>query len=282
MTRLSPWWLVVLGVLALPGCTRRIEASSSQPRDTFHQQLFDELLAKYPNLTYRQLSDLTPQRAYLEQLSFDPAQAKFYHETVLRMELTDAEQEMLRRQGLVSVDHNQHCSFGSAYLAVYSHDLPVLVTSDSVLYAMHRSYDDILMELEQKVFIDALDEILGKCHDQLARSAPNSTAAENFQDVDVYLTVARNLLQGAGGPAKAESQPLDVWSGNLLVVSKLGQDETVKTILRLIQSRVLQDPRKGQGTSLFGGLRAVDYSQFQPRGHYLKTVPLCRYFRTMM
>jgi hypothetical protein len=281
MTRLSPWWLVLLSVLALPGCTRKVQANV-QPRNTFHQQLFDQLLAQYPNLTYHQLSDLTPQRTYLEQLSFDPAQAKFYDQAIKGLQLTESEQEMLRHQGLVSVDHGRLSSFGSAYLAIYSQDLPVLVTSDSILHAMHRSYDDILMELEQKFFIEALDEILSKCHNQLTLSAPNSAAAENFQDVDVYLTVARNLLQGAGGPAKAESQPEDVWSGNLLVASKLGQDDSVKTILGFVQSHILQDPNKGQGTLLFGGLRAIDYSQFQPRGHYLKTAQLCRYFRTMM
>jgi hypothetical protein len=72
------------------------------------------------------------------------------------------------------------------------------------------------------------------------------------------------------------------WSGNVLVASKLRQDEAVKAILGLVQSRILQDPLKGEGMPLFGGLRAIDYSQFQPRGHYLKTVPLCCYFRTMM
>ena len=40
-------------------------------------------------------------------------------------------------------------SFGSLYYAVYTNDLPVLITTDSILHAMHRTYDDILMELEQ-------------------------------------------------------------------------------------------------------------------------------------
>ena len=43
-----------------------------------------------------------------------------------------------------------------------------------------------------------------------------------------------------------------------------------------------RSPLQGEFTHIYGGKRAIDYSQFQPRGHYLKTVPLSRYFRTMM
>ena len=45
---------------------------------------------------------------------------------------------------------------------------------------------------------------------------------------------------------------------------------------------MLQSPLEGEVTHIYGGTRAIDYSQFKPRGHYLKSVPLSRYFRTMM
>ena len=135
------------------------------------QQRFDELLAKHPDLTYRQLLDETPKRNYIEHLSFDPAQAKFYDQAVRRLQLTEAERELLQKHGFVSVDHSQRYSFGSLYYAVYTSDLPVLVTTDSILHAMHRTYDDLLMEMEETFFTGALDEVLEKCHDELGRSA---------------------------------------------------------------------------------------------------------------
>ena len=73
---------------------------------------------------------------------------------------------------------------------------------------------------------------------------------------------------------------MDEWDGNLLVGSTLGQDEDVKRILNFVQSLKLQSPQTG--TEIYGGKRAIDYSQFQPRGHYLKTAALARYFRAMM
>jgi hypothetical protein len=59
------------------------------------------------------------------------------------------------------------------------------------------------------------------------------------------------------------------------------QDLQVQDILDLVQSLTLQDPLK-RVTPIYGGQRAIDYSQFQPRGHYTKSAALKRYFRTMM
>ena len=275
--------LLLIGAATSSGCAERSSAEST-PRVSVHERQFEDLVAKYPDLTYRQLADETPKRDYLEHLSFDPTKAKFYDETVKRLQLTDAEQVLLRTKGFVSVDHDQRYSFGSLYFAVYSNDLPVLITTDSILHAMHRSYDDILMELEQTVLTDALNEILGKCHDLLASSAPNwGTTATNYRDVDLYLTVARNLLQGAGAPPGPSNRPrADSWNGELFVHSRLEQDREAMQILDFVQSLKLQSPLTGGVTQIYGGERAIDYSQFKPRGHYAKTTLLARYFRAMM
>jgi hypothetical protein len=200
------------------------------------------------------------------------------------LQLTEEEQSILRSQGFVSVDAGQRYSFGSLYYSIYTHDLPVLVTTDSVLHAMHRTYDDLLKEMEEQVFTDILADVLRKCHDALATSATNwGTTAANYRDVDLYLTVARNLLAGAGATAVPTARPgVDEWDGSVLVHSQLDQDEEVKKVLNLVQSLKLQDPMLGEVTRIYGGARAIDYSQFKPRGHYLKTTALSRYFRTMM
>jgi hypothetical protein len=281
-TRALPALLLILSCVA-SGCAERSKAEPAPPAPSREQQ-FDELVARYSDLTFRQLSDDAPKRAYVKQLSFDPAEAQYYDETVERLQLTDAEQELLGTHGFVSVDQGQQYSFGSLYFAVYSSDLPVLVTTDSILHAMHRTYDDLLMEMEQTFLTDALDEVLSKCHALVASEAPSwGSAATNYKDVDLYLTVARNLLRGAGAPTGPRIHPaIDAWDGSLLVSSKLDQDDEVKKLLVLVQSLELQSAMENEFTHIYGGRRAIDYSQFKPRGHYAKTAPLARYFRTMM
>jgi hypothetical protein len=265
------------------GCAERSKAESAS-HVSVRQQRFDDLLAKYPDLTFQQLAEQTPKRKYLDRLSFDPAKIKFYDETVKRLQLTAAEEEILHKQGFVSVDHDQRYSFGSAYFAVYTNDLPVFVTTDSILHAMHSMYDDMLKEMEETFFTDALDEVLSKCLEELAKSASTwGTTAANYRDVDLYLTVARNLLAGAGAPAVPTMRPgRDEWDGELLVKSRLDQDQEAKKILGFVQSLKLQSGSGADVTEIYGGRRPIDYSQFKPRGHYSKSTALSRYFRAMM
>ncbi len=282
MNRLATLILFAIGMSPSSGCGEGVQAEPL-PRVFAPEHDFDAILRKHPDLTFQQLMEQAPKREYLKRLTFDPATVQFYEKAVKELQLNESEQEKLRRLGFVSVDHDQRYSFGSMYYAVYTRDLPVLVTTDSILHAMHQTYDDMLKELEQKYFTAALDEVLNKCHEELAGAAASvGKVADNYRDVDLYLAVARNLLRGAGAPAGRIHSAADAWNGALLVPSKLGQDQQVEAILELIQSLTLQNPLQNEFTLIYGGRRTIDYSQFQPRGHYAKSTALKRYFRTMM
>jgi hypothetical protein len=285
MARWIVWGLLLLSVCAASGCAETSTAATAPPAPSPREQRFDHLVKKHARLTHADLVDRTPQRPFLERLSFDPADAKFYDQTVASLKLTDAEQDMLRSQGFVSVDHQQRYSFGSLYYAVYTSDLPVLVTTDSILHAMHRTYDDLLMELEETLFTVAIGEALQRCHERLASTAPDGGAlADNCRDVDLYLTVARNLLKASGGPPPDDRrEPADdIWYGELLVPSLLDQDAEAMHLLKLVQSLKMQTGDGNDVTEIYGGRRPIDYSQFRPRGHYAKRASLARYFRAMM
>lgn len=158
MVRIVCLILIVSVACPLCGCVESINAEPTA-QVSVEERRFDDLIRNYPDMTYRQLADEAPNREYVNKLSFDPAEAKYYDETVQRLQLNDSERELLRKNGFVSIDHGQRYSFGSLYFAVYSNDLPVLITTDSILHAMHSTYDDILMEIEQTLFTDALGEV---------------------------------------------------------------------------------------------------------------------------
>src|SRR5205814_110731 len=82
--------------------------------------------------------------------------------------------------------------------------------------------------------------------------------ADSVTDADYFLGVARSLLAGGA------------------VGTYLGQDGRVNETLRACDALRLQQ------FDLFGRERAVDFSQFKPRGHYEKSEALRRYFRAMM
>src|SRR5262249_24722526 len=166
---------------------------------------------------------------------------------------------LFTQNGFVSVDQKVRHSFASAYYQIYARDLPVLVTSDSIMHALHRSYDDVLMELEQTLFTWTVGEILSDCHKSLAEKAAANKAdalKANYRDADLYLTVARNLLAGAGAVDADEG-----WNGGLLIPSLLGSDEEALAPIKDIQSLKLQRPMIDEPTRIYGGERYFDYSQ---------------------
>ena len=216
-------------------------------------------------MTYGELHNARHQkRQYIEGLSFDPTDSTYFDRIREKLKLTEEEVDIFRRHGFVSVDHLQRHSFGSAYYQIYSGDLPVLVTTDSILNALHQSFDSLLLELEMYLLIPALADVLQGCHETLsARPAPEGMS-ESYQDVDLYLTAARNLL--ASGNRRQRNQP----AGSLKVASRFGQNDEVRVLLELIRLEQIQVPFRDNPTDIYGGSRFVDYSQFKPRGHYTK------------
>ncbi len=237
---------------------------------------FEARLLKHQNLEYADLEKtIRKPRKYVEKLSFDPTKAEFYDRVKDKLALTPAEIAKFKDNGFVSLDLNaRHCMV-SAYNEVYKRDLPVLVTTDSILHALHRSFDMILMEMERAEFSSYLSFVLQTTHKELKKahgSNPPAALADNFKDVDLFLTVPANLLWGAC----SNKDPGSAWDGKLLARTHTGGDEQALDILKKIEkNEMIRMP-------IYGGERIIDFTQFVPRGHYTKDPNLCRYFRAMM
>lgn len=237
--------------------SQRYEAHRERFRDLAYERLAEELhlgAVKSPSLP------------------FDPTTVRYFDVIGARLFLTDAERTLFRAEGVTNVDHLQAYTMASAYHAVYTRDLPVLVTTDSVLHALHRSFDKVLMELEVRVFTDVIGDVLDGAHAALAANNGKLCCklADTARDADLYLTVARNLLAGKGSTTPGAAIP-----------SKLGVDAAVRDVLDRVASLRLETP-DGRCTQIYGGRRCVDWSQFKPRGHYTKSAGLQKYFRTLM
>ncbi|MBA4063699.1 MAG: hypothetical protein C0501_08300 [Isosphaera sp.] len=275
------------GLLAVP-TARAADPRKPDPVKPLEAQLFARLLAQHQDLTYDQFrARAVKPRDYRDGLSFDPTQARHFDTLNKKFQLTADELALFKKQGLVSLDLGRRYSFAAAYYQIYADDLPVLVTTDSIMHALHKSYDEILMDLEMGVFAPTITQLLAKMHDELGRRPADKAEAE-ARDVDLYLTVARNLLAGAGSPTEDKDyQNKPVWDGTLKVASKLGQDAAALELLKEVQALRLKDPyasdpRDREPVRVYGGERYPDFSQFKPRGHYTKSQVLKNYFRAMM
>ena len=204
-----------------------------------------ELAARYP---------YTPRSG----LSYDPGQA-LNLDLIQRstLALDRAERDALSRHGFVIARSQHFPTFGDGYVSLYREDLPLFVSADSILEAVHRSYDAILKDLEEQQLSRDLALLLDGLRERLAHAGLDATLAK---DLDFYLAVPAGLLRGdsAAPVAGANADQVSAWTA--AVVSAEGH----------------------RPVELFGALQDVDFSQFKPRGHYTKNAALQRYFRAMM
>ena len=58
-----------------------------------------------------------------------------------------------RKNGFVISDKRRYPHFAYGYKTIYSQDLPVFISADSILQAVHQSYDAILKALELEALV---------------------------------------------------------------------------------------------------------------------------------
>jgi len=194
-----------------------------------------------------------------------PFRTAFYSDSVrIKMGITPAEEKLGNAHGFFVTERLTFDSFGTAFREVYTKDLPVFISTDAILHAIHMSYDFILMDTESLVLEPKLRELLAGMHDAVpalqARYAGIPEMEQPLRDLDVYLTIPRTLL--------STSAVAPVFSEN---------SDTVGDLLDLIEAE-----QGGQYNLFAETCRLLDFSQFTVRGHYTQREELARYFQAMM
>ena len=216
-----------------------------------------------------------PQPSCLSQINFDPRAAQFWagFNTNAAFGLNAAELAVFLTNGFVVSERlgqdpsgMTSPSFGGIYYRVFHNDLPVFVTSDSILEAWHRTYLNMLEELEELELATLQDQILSNMTAQLLPAwnrFGHGPLSNSIIDADYFLTVARSLWFGQQMPSQ---------------LPVAGQGQAVTTTLTAISNLTLVED-----FPIFGSVRSgVDFSQFTVRGHYNNWYRLQRYFQTLM
>jgi hypothetical protein len=126
------------------------------------------------------------------------------------------------------------------------------------LDALHRSYDEMLTQIELSVMVGRLGSLLDAMLVRLPAS--DNLSSETARDLDLFLSVGKGLLAGSYSAPVAGADPASVQAVYDKAMSAVGIDTV----------------------DLFGTARDLDFSQFAPRGHYEGHTILSRYFRAMI
>lgn len=254
--KMIPLLVALAFVLPLP-------LARAQTGVAFDLQAYQNFLAAHRDLTANQLLAMHPAAAFRDKIAVD-LKTVAYLDSINRVyKLTADELALLQEHGFVVSERLSRLSFGQAYLEIYQNDLPVFVSTDALLHALHKSYDAILQDTELGVLIPRLKELLLSLHNNwptLANTYAGKPEVETMlHDVDVYLNVALRLLGENVAPQRAE---------NLATIDEL---------LALIAAESPADYMLFSTTP-----RTIDFSQFRPRGHYTEDELLKKYFQAMI
>jgi len=233
-------------------------------------QVHAALLAEAQDMSTEQLMEKHyQQRPYLAGIGFDALEAEFMDLITEKLQLSAKHLETIGQLGFAVIDSVRYPSHPMGYRDLFVEHIPVLITTDSILFAVHKSYDTMLREFEESTLIPLMSSILEATHQQLgqlAQGVQEPLLIEAMGDVDLFYTMARSLLSGAA--------VAPIFDENVAIRDELlAKVEGLQPELITLFGRPY--PCAGPGC-------AFDFSQFKPRGHYTLSEELEQYFRAMI
>lgn len=204
--------------------------------------------------------------------TFDLSQVKYYEHVKNVLNLTSQQETALSKNGFVVLKPNPAFQkFERFYIdLVYVNDLPVFVTSDSILHLFHIVFDCSLKLIEKNYLYPMLcnltSSMLNRClEDYQTHPQDYSLTYWAVRNATVYFCVANSLLIGNVTNVPDEfSSDVAYYLDHILNKLDFFQSAWI--------CRPGQEPDK-----LYS-----DFSQFKVRGHYLGDEFLERYFRGMV
>ncbi|MCX6671237.1 MAG: DUF3160 domain-containing protein [Euryarchaeota archaeon] len=186
---------------------------------------------------------------------------------------SDVQKELLRNNGFVVKDFGVENDITAPYSYLKDHEVPVFVTSDTLLHLYHIMFDQTLKGVEEREFFDSILDLSKALFDKSIEDY------ETFTDPQLKEAARRNV--GFFGVALSLLQtPSDGYNNS----------ETIKNVPFSISNYVTEnvttelasiEAHEGfQDSSIFH--YKEDYSQYNPRGHYTQSEKLKRYFKAMM
>jgi hypothetical protein len=245
-----------------------------QAQSNFDPAQYMQFLEENKTLTTSQLlENNAPKTTYYSNRLY-PAELKtlpWFASIDSTYELTPEEQELLANNHFMVSQRLKNWDWASAFINIYSNDLPLFISTDFVLHTLHKSYDVILQTLEWQFLEPNLMDLLKAMYDyypaMYTKYSSDSRFSEALEDVDLYVSVARSLLHNS------EYLPQTHTSDKFNEIIQAVKDEQMASITLFTETRT----------------RNIDFSQFKPRGHYNKIIytdkgerTLENYFRAMM
>ena len=196
--------------------------------------------------------------------------------TITSYLLLSSEQEnMLTKNGFVVVNYSyrQVNDTIEPYKDLKEHNVPIFVTSDTLLHLYHIQFDEILKGIEEREFFGKILDLSKALFDKSKQdyeAASNETLKDAAKGNVAFFGVALSLMQ---------TQTEDYDGSEEIKEVDFIIPEYIKNVIEN-ETTLIESHEGFQVSPLFH--YKEDYSQYVPRGHYTQSEKLKRYFKAMM
>jgi hypothetical protein len=206
-----------------------------------------------------------------------------------KIALNESDLKALESNGFVVIENPYNSAeedITSMYETLKEEEIPVFITTDSLLHLYHIQFDETLRQVEENEFYDTLwktDLALLNASIEKYNSA-SGEEKEAARRNAAYFAVALSLLQPKPSQVQAAEDPDGVVDEALFPAGSAEkyQFEVPSFVKSEVEAElVLIEAHEGYVTSpIF--LYEEDYSQYVPRGHYTRSEKLQNYFKAFM
>ena len=199
--------------------------------------------------------------------------------------------KLLEKNGFVVIDNpfnSEEENITIPYEILKDIEVPIFITTDSLLHLYHIQFDETLRQIEEKEFYDDIWDISKTLLDESIKEYKNAIGdlKEALKRNTAYLATALSLLKpGKDQLCKNEKEcgdpdlaatffSKDDFEKYTFVVPDFVKDDVEKEL------KLIEKHEGFSGSPIF--IYREDYSQYVPRGHYTRSEKLKNYFKTFM
>ncbi|WP_082088260.1 DUF3160 domain-containing protein [Methanosarcina sp. WH1] len=219
-----------------------------------------------------------------------------YDDFIQKIPLKNESRDLLYKNGFVVIESRaarnlfeaEPVRVNETYSALKSADIPIFITSDSLLHLYHIQFDETLKRVEEEEFYDDLWKLdkafLEASIEDYSRSIEDKASEEVTEAARrnvAYFTVALSLLQ----PKPEQIEQSQRYLGTAILFDPQNAKQYSVEIPSFVKADVeaelaLIEAQKGGISPIFKYYE--DNSQYIPRGHYTTSEKLTNYFKAMM
>jgi len=177
------------------------------------------------------------------------------------------------------------------YKTLEYREIPIFITTESLLHLYHIQFDETLRQIEEKEFFDAIWEIDKALMDKSVEhyNSASGDLKEAAKNNVAYFAVALSLLQPKDDQVMEECDEQDwecMMQDSTAFFSEEEQRRYTFKMPSFVKNEVekeLELIEKHEGFSVSPIFNyKEDYSQYVPRGHYTRSEKLKNYFKAFM